>query len=350
MTATDILSQDEIDALLNGVDNGDVDTSGAGDPPGTARQYDFTSQDRIVRGRLPTLEMVNERFARNFRITIFNMMRRSPVISVEGVEMLKFSEYIHSLFMPSNLNMVKVKPLRGTALVVMSPKLVYSLVENFFGGDGRYHTKIEGRDFTATEMRLVHKVLDAAFHDLQRAWEPVFKLKFSFMASEVNPHFANIVSPNEVVAVSTVHIELEGGAGDLQVVLPYSMIEPIRDLLDTGVQSDSSDTDERWINSVREDIKSAPVDITVRLLSMSMRLRDVRNFKVGDILPIEMPPQVFGRVDGVPVFSGKYGLHRGRQSVRLETLIHTAPPAPSKVFVPDVEMNPDSNEEVDYVR
>lgn len=326
MAASDILSQDEIDALLNGVDSGEVDTTAAA-PPGTARSYDFTSQDRIVRGRLPTLEMINERFARNFRVSVFNMLRRSPVVSVEGVEMLKFSEYIHSLFMPSNLNMVKVRPLRGTALIVMSPKLVYSLVENFFGGDGRFHTKIEGRDFTATEMRLVQKVLEAMFADLQRAWEPVYPLNFSFVGSEVNPHFANIVSPNEVVAVSTLHVELEGGAGDLQVVFPYSMIEPIRDLLDTGVQSDASDHDERWINSVREDVKSAPVRVDVRLLQMQVLLREVRRLKPGDIIPIEIPEQVLGRVEGVPVFSGHYGIHRGKQSVRIQQMFHTQPPA-----------------------
>ncbi len=328
MAASDILSQDEIDALLNGVDSGAVDTTAA-PVPGSAKSYDFTSQDRIVRGRLPTLEMINERFARNFRVSIFNMLRRSPVVAVEGVEMLKFSEYIHSLFMPSNLNMVKVRPLRGTALIVMSPKLVYSLVENFFGGDGRFHTKIEGRDFTATEMRLVQKVLEAMFADLQRAWEPVYPLTFEFVGSEVNPHFANIVSPNEVVAVSTLHVELEGGAGDLQVVLPYSMIEPIRELLDTGVQSDASDHDERWINSVREDVKSATVRIDVRFLQMPILLRKVQEFQVGDILPIELPDQVTARVQGVPVFCGQYGIHRGKQSVRIEQMFHTQPPATS---------------------
>jgi len=328
MAASDILSQDEIDALLNGVDSGAVDTTAA-PVPGSAKNYDFTSQDRIVRGRLPTLEMINERFARNFRVSIFNMLRRSPVVAVEGVEMLKFSEYIHSLFMPSNLNMVKVRPLRGTALIVMSPKLVYSLVENFFGGDGRFHTKIEGRDFTATEMRLVQKVLGAMFADLQRAWEPVYPLTFEFVGSEVNPHFANIVSPNEVVAVSTLHVELEGGAGDLQVVLPYSMIEPIRELLDTGVQSDASDQDERWINSVREDVKSATVRIDVRFLQMPITLRKVQEFQVGDILSIELPEQVMARVQGVPVFCGQYGIHRGKQSVRIDQMFHTQPPPTS---------------------
>jgi len=168
VAVNDLLSQDEIDALLHGVDGGDVDTDGDEAFDGVARSFDFTSQDRIVRGRMPTLEMINERFARYFRISMFNMMRRSAEISVAGVQMLKFSEYIHSLFVPTSLNLVKVKPLRGKALCVIDPKLVFVTVDNFFGGTGR-HAKIEGREFTPTEQRVISMMLQDAFHDLKEA-------------------------------------------------------------------------------------------------------------------------------------------------------------------------------------
>lgn len=312
MARADLLSQDEIDALLNGVDSGAVDTDAQDQAgPGGARSYDFTSQDRIVRGRMPTLEMINERFARNFRISLFNLLRRSPVISVEGVRMSKFSEYVHSLFMPSNLNMMKVRPLRGTGLVVMNPKLVFSLVDNFFGGDGRFHAKIEGRDFTAVEMRIVQKVLDRAFSDLREAWEPVFKVAFEYVGSEVNPQFANIVTPSEVVVISSFHVELEGGGGELHVTFPYSMIEPIRETLDAGVQSDVSDRDERWINSLREEMKTAPVVIESSLAETEITVRELLALQAGDIIPMDIPSLVLARVEGVPVFRGKFGASRG---------------------------------------
>ncbi|MDH5613997.1 MAG: flagellar motor switch protein FliM, partial [Gammaproteobacteria bacterium] len=215
MAINDLLSQDEIDALLHGVGSGDVDTEGD-DSLGeeSASAFDFASQDRIVRGRMPTLEMINERFSRLFRVTLFNFLRRSAEISVGAVQMLKFSEYIHTLLVPTSLNMVKMPPLRGTALFVFDPRLVYIVVDNFFGGDGRFHSKIEGREFTATELRIVNMMLNKVFEDLHTAWGPVLPVDFEYTSSEVNPQFANIVSPSEVVVVSSFHIELEGGGGD----------------------------------------------------------------------------------------------------------------------------------------
>ena len=176
---SDLLSQDEIDALLHGVDDGDIDLDEEEQVVrGDARTYDFSAQDRIVRGRMPTLEMVNERFARHMRISLFNMMRKSAEISVNGVQMLKFSEYVHSLFVPTSLNMVRIRPLRGTSLFTFEAKLVFALVDNFFGGDGRYHAKIEGREFTPTERRIVQLLLNQIFIDLAEAWTPLYKVNF----------------------------------------------------------------------------------------------------------------------------------------------------------------------------
>ena len=320
--AEDILSQDEIDALLTGVDSGDVDTEGEElVDDGTAKLYDFSSQDRIGRGRMPTLEMINERFARNFRITLFNFLRRSPSISVDGVQMTKFGEYIHSLFMPSNLNLVKIRPLRGTALFVMNPKLVYSIVDAFFGGDGRFHTKIEGRDFTNTEMQVVTTILYKIFEDLKEAWAPILDLTFEHNGSEVNPHFANIVTPSEVVVVSTIHVELDNGGGDLHLTLPYTMIEPLREQLDAGVQSDSSDYDQRWINSLREEIKKANLEISSTLTETDISLRELKQLKAGDVIPIDFPESIVADVDGIPVFRGQYGQSRGNRALKVVEMI-----------------------------
>jgi len=336
MSANDLLSQDEIDALLHGVDSGDVNTEddiAAHD--GVAREFDFTSHDRIVRGRMPTLEMVNERFARRLRISLFNMLRRSAEISVSGVQMVKFSEYVHSMFVPTSLNIVRIKPLRGNALCVFDPKLVFIIVDNFYGGVGR-HAKIEGREFSLTEQRVINMVLNDAFNDLVDAWKPVMAVDFQFVSMEVNPQFANIVSPTEVVVVSTFHIELDGGGGDFQITMPYSMLEPIRELLDAGVQSDITEKDERWAISLREDIKSAEVTLQSTLANIDMSLSEVVNFKVGDILPFDMPDQVVLEVERVPVFRGDYGVSRGSMAIKINEQIERAFDPAHVLALPDV--------------
>lgn len=317
MSVNDLLSQDEIDALLHGVDSGDVNTDSELEAhDGVPRSFDFASHDRIVRGRMPTLEMINERFARKFRVSLFNMLRRSAEISVGGVQMMKFSEYVHSLFVPTSMNIVKIAPLRGSGLVVFEPKLVFILVDNFYGGIGR-HAKIEGREFSATEQRVIQMVLDDIFDDMIDAWKPVLPINFKFSSMEVNPQFANIVSPSEVIVVSSFHVELDGGGGDLHITMPYSMLEPIRELLDAGIQGDVSEKDDRWISALREELKTAEVELSSTLAQTTMSLRDVIQLKNGDILSIDAPELVTMRAAGIPVFECKLGESRGNFAVKI---------------------------------
>ncbi|WP_397471470.1 flagellar motor switch protein FliM, partial [Rheinheimera sp.] len=299
---TDLLSQDEIDALLHGVDDveeEEIDESGEGRGR-SAMEYDFSSQDRIVRGRMPTLEMVNERFARHMRISLFNMMRRTAEVSINGVQMIKFGEYVHTLFVPTSLNMVRFRPLKGTGLITMEARLVFILVDNFFGGDGRYHAKIEGREFTPTERRIIQMLLKLIFEDYKEAWAPVMDVSFEYLDSEVNPAMANIVSPTEVVVISSFHIELDGGGGDFHVALPYSMLEPIRELLDAGVQSDKEDTDLRWSKALRDEIMDVKVDLTTKMMDVDLTLREVMELKAGDIIPIEIPEHITVLIEDLP--------------------------------------------------
>lgn len=322
MAVNDLLTQDEIDALLHGVASGDVESES--DKPvdeGELREYDFTGQDRIVRGRLPTLEMINERFARYLRISFFNMLRRSAEISVGGVQMMKFAEYVHSLFVPASLNLVRIQPLRGTALFVVDPKLVFTIVDNFFGGDGRFHAKIEGREFTPAEQRIIQLILDLTFTNIKDAWSPVLGIDIEFLNMEVNPHFANIVSPSEVIVVSTFHIELEGGGGDMHITMPYSMIEPIRDLLDAGVQSDRVEIDERWMVSLRDELMHAEVELSSTLTETQLTVRELNQLKEGDIIPLEVPEKVTGVVEDIPVFRGVFGSSGGKNAIKVTELI-----------------------------
>ena len=325
--SNDILSQDEVDALLGGVDDGVIDTSpdeAAFD--GEARPFDFNNQERIVRGRLPTLEMINERFARYFRISFFDMLRKSPEITVNGIEMIKFNEYIQTLHLPTSLSMIKMSPLRGTGLVVLDPKLVFILVDNFFGGDGSIEAKIEGREFTSTELRVIEKVVHMSFKDLVKAWEPVMSVHFNYHNHEVNPQMATIVSPTEVIVVSSFHIELDGGGGDIQIVYPYSMIEPIRNLLDTGVQSDHGDIDERWAILLKEELMHAKINIQALFVEKQVKLSDLINFKAGDIIPIDLPEQVLLLAEDIPVIRGQFGEHQGNTAVKVEDVIEIYDP------------------------
>ncbi len=319
MAASDLLSQDEIDALLHGVDDGAIDTehdAGEADD-GIARNYDFTSQDRIVRGRMPTLEMINERFVRYFRISLFNFLRRSSEIAVSGIQVLKFSEYIHSLFVPTNLNLVRFRPLRGRALFVLDPNLVFTTVDNFFGGSGKFHNKIEGREFTPTEMRVIRLLLELIFNDLKEAWRPVLDVDFEYLNSEVNPQFANIVSPTEVVVVSTIHIELDGGGGDIHITMPYSMIEPIRELLDAGMQSDRGDKDDRWQIAMQSEILNVEVAMNSILAEKSVTVEEILNFTAGDVIPFDMSETINLIAEGVPVFTGKVGVSDGNYAIQV---------------------------------
>jgi len=303
----DLLSQDEIDVLLHGVEDDDLPAGGDDDADGgDVQSYDITSQDRIVRGRMPTLEMINERFARYTRISLFNLLRRSSHVTAGGVQIMKFGEYVHTLFVPTSLNLVKMRPLRGSALFVLDAKLVFKLVDNFFGGDGR-HAKIEGREFTPTEIRIVQKVLEQVFVDLKEAWSTVLPLNFEYIGFEVNPSMANIVSPSEVVVVSTFHVELDGGGGDMHITIPYSMIEPVREELDSGVQSDVDDVDERWVRALRQDVMEANIPLNVKVVERQINLGEIMGLEAGDIIPVEMPEHVTLLANNVPTFKCKLG-------------------------------------------
>jgi len=317
MSTADLLSQDEIDALLHGVDEGDIDTHHDDEEVQRGiRSYDFNSQERIVRGRMPTLEMVNERFARHFRIALFNFLRRAAEISVSGIQVQKFSEFIQGLFVPTNLNVIRISPLRGRALIVMEPRLVFTAVDNFFGGGGQFYNKVEGREFTPTEMRIIRLILEMIFKDLTEAWKPVMDVEFEYINSEVNPQFANIVSPSEIIVISTIRVELEGGGGDINIAMPYTMIEPIRELLD-AVTSDRGEVDGRWQESLRAEIMRSEVTLNSKLIEKQMYISDVIELKKGDVIPIDMPETVLLEVENVPIFRGKLGLSDGNYAIEI---------------------------------
>ena len=316
----DFLSQEEVDALLKGV-TGEADEAPADEAAGGVKNYDLGRQERIVRGRMPTLELINERFARLLRIGLFNYMHKGSEVSVGPIKVQKYSEFIRNLVVPTNLNLVTVKPLRGTALVVFDPNLVFLVVDSMFGGDGRFHTRVEGRDFTLTEQRIIQGLLAVFFAEYERAWKPVFEIKFDFVRSEMNTQFANIATPSEIVVAVTFTIELNGNAAEMHLCLPYAMIEPIRDVLYSTMHSEQAGSDKRWSGTLSRQLQLAEVELVVPLGSSEVTLGDIINMKVGDILPIEVDQQVQAVVDGVPVMNCRYGVRNGQYALKVENFL-----------------------------
>jgi flagellar motor switch protein FliM len=318
--AEDILSQDEVDALLKGV-TGEVEEAVAEEGEGDVRPYNLAKQERIVRGRMPTLEIINERFARLFRIALFNFMRRTAEISVSPVRVLKYSEFVRNLVVPTNLNMVHVKPLRGTSLFIFDPNLLFLVVDNLFGGDGRFHMRVEGRDFTPTEQRIIQRLLEVVFSEYKKAWEAVYPVDFEYIRSEMNTQFANIATPSEVVVVTTFNIELGSGGGDFHICMPYAMIEPIRDLLYSSMQGERMEVDERWARLMTKQVQSAEVDLVANLGEAPVNLGQILNMKVGDVISLDIPEAIVAEVDGVPVLECNYGVLNGQYALKVNKII-----------------------------
>jgi flagellar motor switch protein FliM len=318
--AEDILSQDEVDALLKGV-TGEVEEAVAEEGEGDVRPYNLAKQERIVRGRMPTLEIINERFARLFRIALFNFMRRTAEISVSPVRVLKYSEFVRNLVVPTNLNMVHVKPLRGTSLFIFDPNLLFLVVDNLFGGDGRFHMRVEGRDFTPTEQRIIQRLLEVVFSEYKKAWEAVYPVDFEYIRSEMNTQFANIATPSEVVVVTTFNIELGSGGGDFHICMPYAMIEPIRDLLYSSMQGERMEVDERWARLMTKQVQSAEVDLVANLGEAPVNLGQILNMKVGDVISLDIPEAIVAEVDGVPVLECNYGILNGQYALKVNKII-----------------------------
>jgi len=320
--ADKFLSQDEVDALLKGVGGDQDDDKSASETEGV-RDYNLATQERIVRGRMPTLEIINERFARLVRIELFNFLRRTVEVSVGPVRITKYSDFIRNLVVPTNLNLVQMKPLRGTALMVFDPTLVFLVVDNMFGGDGRFHTRVEGRDFTQTEQRIIQRILHIVFETYAKSWEPVYPIEFEYLRSEMNTQFANIATPNEVVVVTTFNVELGPASGEIHFCMPYSMVEPIRDLLTSPLQGEVLGADKRWVELMTQQVQAAEIEIVADLATTSMRLGEVLNMKVGDVIPISMEDAIEAKVDGVPVMLCKYGLFNGQYALRVEKLLRS---------------------------
>jgi flagellar motor switch protein FliM len=322
--ADSILSQAEIDALLNGDDGSQANDNAnkAGSEDGV-RPFDPNTQRRVVRERLQALEIINERFARHFRMGLFNLLRRSPDITVSGIKIQPYHEFARNLPVPTNLNLIHLKPLRGTALFVFAPSLVFIAVDNLFGGDGRFPTKVEGREFTNTEQRVIRRMLNLALDAYQDAWSAVYKLSVEYVRAEMQVKFTNITSsPNDIVVTTPFHVEIGALSGDFNICIPFAMIEPLRELLTNPPVENSRNEESQWKENLVHQVKHSQLELVANFVDIPMRLSQILKLKPGDVLPVEKPDRLIAHVDGVPVLTSQYGVLNEQYALRVEHLIN----------------------------
>ena len=315
-----ILSQDEVDALLQGItgesqkiEPEEVKTDGI-------RDYNIASQERIVRGRMPTMEIVGERFARNIRLGLFNLIRKSAEVAIGGTKMIKYSAFLREIVVPTNFNIVSVKPLRGSGLIVCDPSLVFAVIDALYGGNGKYHTRIEGRDFSATEQRVIQRLVDVIINEYRKAWMGIYPIELEYQRSEMQPQFCNIASPSEVVVATSYTLEIGDSTGTVHICIPYSTLEPIRDVLYSSMQGDA-EPDRRWIRLLRTQLQSADVPLVAELATTRATVEQLLAFKPGDFIGLDLHKMIQAKVDGVPVFDCHYGTSNGKNAIKIDRLL-----------------------------
>lgn len=319
--ADHFLSQDEVDALLEGVTGESQKLEKVEEDTAGIRSYDIANQERIVRGRMPTMEIINERFARNLRVGLFNFMRKSPEISVGPVRVIKYSAFLRDIVVPTNINILSAHPLRGSGLVIFDPNLVFCVIDSLFGGSGKFHLRIEGRDFSPTEQRIIQRMLEVTLEQYTKAWGALCRFNFQYQRSEMHTQFANIASPSEIVVATTFNLEIGDSGGEIHICFPYAMLEPIRDVLYSSLQGDGQEPDRRWVRQLTQQVQSAEIELTAELAKTTLTVGDLLKLRVGDFVELPLKEIVQANVDGVPVMDCRFGAVNGHTAIRIERLL-----------------------------
>ncbi len=316
-----ILSQDEVDALLQGITGESQTLETEVVEAGAIRNYDLASQERIVRGRMPTLEIINERFARNIRAGLFNLIRKSPEVSIGSIKVQKYSAFLREIVVPTNFNIVNVRPLRGSGLIVCDPTLVFAVIDALFGGAGKYITRIEGRDFSPTEQRIIARLVEVITNEYKKAWVGIYPLELDYQRSEMQPQFANIATPSEIVVATSFTLEIGDTSGTVHFCIPYATLEPIRDVLYSTIQGDAAEPDRRWVDLMKQQIQAAQVELVAELAQAPATVEQLLSFKVGDFIELDLHHRIEAKVVGVPVFDGTYGISNGKYALKVNQLL-----------------------------
>ena len=321
MGEEEILSQGEVDALLRGVGDGELETGTdeISENISGVEPFDLITQEKVITGRLPTLNIINQMFCKLFQNTFSKLMRRSVQVSTISTNTIKFGDFQSSLPFPSCLHIFSMDPLRGHGLVVVENKLISAVIDTIFGGTGTQKTEITGRDFSSIEIRMIKSMIISTLKDLEKSWRPVRTLKTNLVRSELNPQFAAIVTPNDIVLVLLFKIEMENISGTLTICLPYTAIEPIIPKLKTEFQSEKMEVDHVWISRLRAKLLATELELVAELGTTTITPQDLMKYKVGDtiILGGDVSDPLLLKVEQIPKFKGFSGVSRGNKAVQL---------------------------------
>lgn len=318
MNMRDLISQAELDALLDassGAVGGLVDRLSA---RGDVQLFDIHRLEHIDRGRMPTLELVNERFTRQLRAGLLDFLGQSPAVSLGTVTVQKYSEFAGELAMPADCSIVAIHPLRGNGLIACDPSLVFTVIDMLYGGTGALVPPDDGRVLSVTEHRAIKRLMSVIADEYTSAWSGICPLEFIPVRFDVQPRFANIATPGERVIATAFELEIGGTTGMLRVCLPYAAIEPIRDILIAETQADFTLADDRWSSLLAIEIQAVDITLVAELAVLDSTVADVLAMKVGDFLALQVEPQITASVDGVPLFECQHGATHARYAIRID--------------------------------
>jgi flagellar motor switch protein FliM len=318
-----ILSQEEVDALLQGVQSGEIETEPKKTEIEGVRAYDFLKEGQIIPARLHGLEIITDKFTKNFRNSISSSIMKFVDINTRGIDIMRFGEFMNTIPLPSSINIVKIEPLKGYILIIIDASMIFAFIEYFFGGNGGGRVKIEGRQFTPIEQKIIKKLVSIALTDFVNAWNTITPINAEHVGSEMNPRFVTIASPTEYVVKIEIITEMEGSKGKIFLCIPYSVIEPIKDKLSANIHSATVSVDEECLKQIQSIIMDSSVEVVVEIGDLELTISDLLALEAGNIVMLNrsIADELIVKVEGVPKFKCLPGLRKGYQAIKITETI-----------------------------
>lgn len=317
-----ILSQEEIDALLAGLAEGKIETETEKKTEiGEVRPFDFRNYTISARLRIPGLEVISEQLIRSLRMHLSTILREAIDIHSLPLQMERFKDFLNRIPVPTSIHIFKLEPLKGQSLLVIDATLAYLFIERFLGGEGK-HVRVEGREFTSIEQKLIKKVVNVIFNELEKAWRNIIPVKAKYIRGEVNPQFARVLMPEETVIVTGYNIELEAISGKILFCYSLNTLQPVKEKLYSPYQFEEY-VDLAWRKSLERYVFNSEVDLSAILGKTIITLEDLLNLEEGDVIvldkKVEEPVEIY--IEGVPKMLGKLGVFKNRMAVQVQKFL-----------------------------